>query len=155
MGLFTSKAIKEGKTNILAALNEGSMDLFRGARWEDYSDSDFVSFVCDEENFGSGFKKWFGYGRYEGSVSISWTPADGYLRMEVYFGGNTISVATMRDNADFFQSISDINININAPGTNGLSFPNVCVSKKGVSLSNLEDQANTLIVAIGVIVDAQ
>lgn len=154
MGLFTSREVKEGKSNILAALNEGSMDLFRGARWEDYSDNDFVSFVCDEENFGSGFKKWLGYGSYEGNVSISWTPADGYLRLEVYFGGNTVSMATLRGNASFLESTFGVNIDINAPGTNGLHYPNVTVSKRGVRLGDLENQANNVMISLGVLVDA-
>lgn len=154
MALFTKREVKEGKPIIANELRYCDLNFLRGARWEDYSDKDFISFVCDEDNFGPGFKKYLGYGNYNGSVSVSYSPDGGYIRMEMYFGANTISVSAMRSNADFISSIMGFDVDIMAPGTNGLRYPNVCVSKMGVSFSELKNQFQNLIITAAQVVNA-
>lgn len=154
MALFTKKEVKEGKPIIHNILRMPEIDLLRGARWEDYSDKDFVSFVCGEESFGPGFKKYFGSGNYNGNVSISYTPDYGYIKMDIYFGANTVSVATLKANADFASSVLGFEVEVMAPGTAGLTYPNVTVSKQGVAFSDLKLQVENMILAAASIVGA-
>ena len=154
MGLFAKKEVKEGKPIIHNILRSGAIDLIRGARWEDYSDKDFVSFVCGEDDFGPGFKKYFGAGNYSGNVLVSYTPEYGYIKMDMYFGANTVSTATLRANADFASSVLGFDVEVMAPGTAGLTYPNVTVSKQGVSFSELKLQVENMILAAASIVGA-
>ena len=154
MALFTKKEVKEGKPIIHNILRMPEIDLLRGARWEDYSDKDFVSFVCGEDSFGPGFKKYFGSGNYNGNVSISYTPDYGYIKMDIYLGANTVSVATLKANADFASSVLGFEVEVMAPGTAGLTYPNVTVSKQGVAFSDLKLQVENMILAAASIVGA-
>ena len=154
MGFFAKKEVKEGKPIIHNMLRMPEIDLLRGARWEDYSDNDSVSFVCGEDNFGPGFKKYFGTGNYSGNVILYYTPEYGYIKMDIYFGANTMSAQTLRQNADFASSILGFDVEVMAPGQAGLTYPNVTISKEGVPFSELKLQFENMLLAAANIVGA-
>ena len=148
MGLFVSKEVKEGKIIVKRALDSAALRLpcFMGAHYEDYCDNSIVSFVCDEENFGTGFVKALGSGSHCGYVSVAYNPKENYLVGEFIYSKKLRSADELYRRAGYSGGFSVV-------VHNGDTHPDVYISKLGVTFANLEREVEALLQAMSNIMD--